>query len=134
MEVAMVPPARDAELAEPGSVPVKLAAADTSSAMLAARLRPGELMHEVGTTQVLATLAEKPTPSPRKLTRLFGVGMALADDRAGRQRQAQCGRDSFLARLDRPDRKIEAGQDVGERGQPRDPLDFGIRNHAGNLT
>jgi sugar (pentulose or hexulose) kinase len=42
--------------------------------MLAAGLAPGELLHELGTTQVLAVLADKPIPSPRCLTRLLGVG------------------------------------------------------------
>jgi sugar (pentulose or hexulose) kinase len=32
------------------------------------------LLHEVGTTQVLAALAPKPAPAPRRLTRLLGVG------------------------------------------------------------
>ncbi len=62
------------------------------------------------------------------------LGVALGDHRAGGKRQAQRLRHGFLARLDRPDRQVEACQHVGERGQPRNPLDFGIRNHAGNLT
>lgn len=54
--------------------PVKLGTADTSSAMLAARLGPGDLLHGVGTTQVLAVLVDQPRPDARRLTRLFGVG------------------------------------------------------------
>jgi xylulokinase len=57
-------------------IPVKLGTADTSSAMLAAGLGHDELLHSVGTTQVLACLTETPEPDPRRLTRLFGVGDA----------------------------------------------------------
>jgi sugar (pentulose or hexulose) kinase len=53
---------------------VKLGTADTSSAMLAAGMRPGDVLHSVGTTQVLGALVDRPTPDPRRLTRLFGVG------------------------------------------------------------
>jgi sugar (pentulose or hexulose) kinase len=65
-----------AELGVPAGVPVKLGTADTSCALLASALKPGELLHEVGTTQVLAALATKPLPGPRRLTRLLGVGDA----------------------------------------------------------
>jgi sugar (pentulose or hexulose) kinase len=37
-------------------------------------LKKGELLHVVGTTQVLATLTDTPKPDPRRLTRLLGVG------------------------------------------------------------
>ena len=63
-----------AELAVPGGIPVKLGTADTSSAMLAAGLDTGDLLHEVGTTQVLAVLTDKPMAAPQRLTRLLGVG------------------------------------------------------------
>ncbi len=53
---------------------VKLGAPDTSSALLAARLQFGELLHVVGTTQVLAVRTKHPTPAPDHLTRLLGVG------------------------------------------------------------
>jgi xylulokinase len=66
-----------AELGVPAGVPLKLGTADTSCAMLAAGVRPGDLMHEVGTTQVLAALTDKPRPGPERLTRLFGVGEAF---------------------------------------------------------
>jgi sugar (pentulose or hexulose) kinase len=62
-----------AELGVPAGVPCKLGTADTSSAMLAAGMQPGDLLHELGTTQVLAVLTDKPVPSPRRLTRLLGV-------------------------------------------------------------
>ena len=52
----------------------------------------------------------------------------------GGERLAERRGDRFVARLDRPDTDVEARQHVGERGEPRDPLQFGIRNHAGNLT
>jgi xylulokinase len=65
------------ELGVPAGVPVKIGTADTSCAMLAARLKPGELLHEVGTTQVLAALVSQPKPGPRRLTRLLGVGEAF---------------------------------------------------------
>ncbi len=66
-----------AQLNVPAGVPVKLGTADTSSAMLAASLQPGEILHEVGTTQVLAALTDKPVPARQRLTRLFGVGQAF---------------------------------------------------------
>jgi xylulokinase len=63
-----------AELGVPPGVPVKLGVADTSSAMLAAGMAAGDLMHVVGTTQVLSAFAAAPKPSPRRLTRRHGVG------------------------------------------------------------
>ncbi|MBX9625411.1 MAG: FGGY-family carbohydrate kinase [Gemmataceae bacterium] len=57
----------------PGT-PVKVGTADTSCAMLAARLGPGDILHSVGTTQVLAVVTDKPAPDPRRLTRRYGVG------------------------------------------------------------
>jgi xylulokinase len=65
-----------AELGIPAGVRCKVGTADTSSAALAAGMEPGDLLHELGTTQVLAALAIKPTPAPGRLTRLFGVGDA----------------------------------------------------------
>lgn len=62
---------------KPG-VPVKLGTADTSSAMLAAGVGPRDILHSVGTTQVLGVLTDSPQPDPRRLTRLFGVGGAFA--------------------------------------------------------
>jgi xylulokinase len=66
-----------ADLGVPAGIPVKLGTADTSSAMLAATMRPGDLLHEVGTTQVLAAIADVPVPDVRRLTRLLGVGEAF---------------------------------------------------------
>lgn len=63
-----------AELGVAPGIPVKLGTADTSLAMLAAKIGPGDLMHEVGTTQVLARLAPTPKPAPERLTRQLGVG------------------------------------------------------------
>jgi sugar (pentulose or hexulose) kinase len=65
------------ELGLTPGIPVKLGTADTSSAMLAARLGAGGVLHVVGTTQVLATLTLHPQPDPRRLTRPFGVGSAF---------------------------------------------------------
>jgi xylulokinase len=62
------------ELGVPAGVPVKLGTADTSSAILAAGMREGDLLHSVGTTQVLAVLTDKPVPGPQRLTRFLGVG------------------------------------------------------------
>ena len=53
--------------------PVKLGVADTSSAVLAARLKPNEMLHVVGTTQVLTFLTNRPAPDERRLTRPLGV-------------------------------------------------------------
>jgi xylulokinase len=63
-----------AELGVPPGVPVKLGTADTSCAMLAAGMTRDDLLHVVGTTQVLSVLADRPAPDPRRLTRLLGVG------------------------------------------------------------
>lgn len=61
-------------LSLPVGIPVKLGLADTSSAILAAGMEPGDLLHLVGTTQVLAILTDAPQPSPKRLTRHLGVG------------------------------------------------------------
>lgn len=66
-----------AEWGVPGGLPVKMGTADTSSAMLAAGVGAHDLLHEVGTTQVLATLTDAPMPDPRRLTRQLGVGTAF---------------------------------------------------------
>jgi xylulokinase len=63
-----------AELGVPADLPVKLGTADTSSAMLAARMQRGDLLHVVGATQVLSALTDDPQPSPQRLTRQLGVG------------------------------------------------------------
>lgn len=65
-----------AELGTPAGIPVKLGTADTSLAMLAADMRVGDLLHVVGTTQVLAVLVDRPVPHPSRLTRRLGVGDA----------------------------------------------------------
>lgn len=66
-----------ADLGVPAGVPVKLGTADTSSAMLAAALKTGDLLHVVGTTQVLAAITHEPRPDARRLTRPLGVGTAF---------------------------------------------------------
>jgi xylulokinase len=66
-----------AALGVQAGLPVKLGTADTSSAMLAAAMEPGDLLHVVGTTQVLAALTSHPRPAPVRLTRLLGVGDAF---------------------------------------------------------
>lgn len=58
----------------PEGIPVKLGLADTSSAILAADMEPGDLLHLVGTTQVLAILTDAPQPTAQRLTRHLGVG------------------------------------------------------------
>lgn len=55
-------------------IPVKPGIADTSSSMLAAGMEVGDMLHSVGTTQVLAVLVDDPRPDPRRLTRMYGVG------------------------------------------------------------
>jgi sugar (pentulose or hexulose) kinase len=58
----------------PAGVPVKLGTADTSCAMLAAGMGLRDLLHVVGTTQVLAVHVESPKPALNRLTRQLGVG------------------------------------------------------------
>ena len=58
---------------DPG-VDVKMGTADTTCAIIAAGMRPGEILHSVGTTQVVAALTDNPHPDPRRLTRLLGIG------------------------------------------------------------
>ncbi len=58
----------------PAGIPVKLGVADTSSAILSIDLQTEDLLHVVGTTQVLAIKVENPTPDPKLLTRLNGIG------------------------------------------------------------
>ncbi len=61
----------------PPDLPVKIGTADTSSAMLAAKMQPGDLLHSVGTTQVLAAFVEPPVPDAKRLCRPLGVGSAF---------------------------------------------------------
>lgn len=61
----------------PAGIPVKLGTADTSSAMLAANMGPDDLLHVVGTTQVLAAFTSHPQPAENRLTRQLGVGDAF---------------------------------------------------------
>jgi len=66
-----------AELGTPAGIPVKLGTADTSLAMLAAGMGAGDLLHVVGTTQVLAVLVDRPVAHVDRLTRRHGVGAAF---------------------------------------------------------
>lgn len=61
----------------PAGLPVKLGVPDTSSAMLAVDLKPGDLLHVVGTTQVLGVVTPSPAASPNRLTRRLGAGPAF---------------------------------------------------------
>jgi xylulokinase len=70
-------PAAAVEMGLRPGLPVKLGTADTSSAMLAAGMGQGDLLHVVGSTQVLAAFTARPRPSPLRLTRLLGVGDAF---------------------------------------------------------
>ena len=58
----------------PAGVPVKLGLPDTSSGALSVRLKPGEMLHSVGTTQVLMVVTPEPKPGLNRLTRRQGVG------------------------------------------------------------
>jgi xylulokinase len=62
------------ELGVPAGVPVKLGTIDRCGMMLAADMRPGDLLQIEGDGQLLATMSDKPTPSPYRLTHLLGVG------------------------------------------------------------
>jgi xylulokinase len=62
------------ELGVPAGVPVKLGVGDIASAMFAARMEPGDLLHIVGATQTLAALTDRPAAAPRRWTRRLGVG------------------------------------------------------------
>jgi xylulokinase len=75
--VGTLRPDAAADLGVPAGLPFKLGTADTSSAMLAAGMGPGDLLHVVGTTQVLSALTDQPRPDPKRLTRQLGVGEAF---------------------------------------------------------
>jgi sugar (pentulose or hexulose) kinase len=75
--VGTLRPGAAEEMGAPAGLPVKIGTADTSSAMLAADMGPGDLLHVVGTTQVLAALTDRPRPDPRRLVRQLGVGDAF---------------------------------------------------------
>jgi sugar (pentulose or hexulose) kinase len=63
-----------AELGVIAGLPVKIGTSDVGSAMLAANMKPGDLLHCVGATQILAALIDKPRPDARRLTSYLGVG------------------------------------------------------------
>ncbi len=62
------------ELGVPPGLPVKLGTTDLASSVLAARMKPGDLLHIVGATQTLTALAPNPHPDARRVTALLGVG------------------------------------------------------------
>jgi sugar (pentulose or hexulose) kinase len=72
----LLPPVAS-ELGVPPGVPVRLGTTDTSSAILAAGLGAGDLLHAVGATQLLAAVVERPAPDVRRLVRPLGVGDAF---------------------------------------------------------
>jgi len=66
-----------AEIGVPPGIPVKVGAADIVSIMLALDIKPGDLLHLEGSTQLLATLANVPRADSRRFTRQFGSGDKL---------------------------------------------------------
>ena len=90
LDPAWVPPIVDAsttlgtlrsavagELGVPGGIAVKPGTTDLSSAALAAGMRPGDLLHMVGATQILAAIPERPAADARRITHHLGVGDAF---------------------------------------------------------
>ena len=63
-----------AELGVPPGIPVKVGASDIDSAILALDMKPGDLLHREGSTQLLAVMAGTPKVDRRRFTRKFGVG------------------------------------------------------------
>src|SRR5439155_905898 len=61
-------------LGVPAGIPVKLGTADTSCAMLAAGMQPGDLLHSMGTTQVLAAVLEARVRRHQEAVANLGVG------------------------------------------------------------
>ena len=63
-----------AELGVPPGISVKVGFADIASIMLALDMKPGDLLHVEGNTQLLAMMVDAPRPGPRRFTRQLGVG------------------------------------------------------------
>ena len=87
VDPAWLPPVRDGRttlgpllpevarsLGVPAGVPVKLGVPDSSSAAISVGLKPGEMLHSVGTTQVLLVVTPTPAPALDRLTRRQGAG------------------------------------------------------------
>ena len=66
-----------AELGVPAGLPVKLGTADIGTAMLAAGMGAGDLLHIVGNAHTLAVLTGMARADPRRLTCQLGVGQAF---------------------------------------------------------
>jgi sugar (pentulose or hexulose) kinase len=62
-----------AELGVVAGLPLKLGTTQINTAMLAASMKTGDLLHCIGDTQVLAALTDKPRPDSRRLTACSGV-------------------------------------------------------------
>jgi xylulokinase len=78
--------------------PVFVGLIDTSSAMLLAGIRRGQLMNTCGSTDVLAVLTDKPKPHERLLTRALGVGrwwMSVGTIAASGSALSWCRREMF---------------------------------------
>src|SRR5579859_1282899 len=63
-----------AELGVPAGIPVKVGGADITAAILALDMKPGDLLHMEGATQMLAAVVDVPRPDPRRFTRHLGIG------------------------------------------------------------
>lgn len=63
-----------AEIGVPPGIPVKVGTGDITSTMLALDMKPGDLLHVEGNTQVLAVVTDSPRPDPRRFTRQLGIG------------------------------------------------------------
>jgi sugar (pentulose or hexulose) kinase len=63
-----------AELGVPPGIPVKVGAADIASTSIALGMKPGDLLHMEGSTQLLAVVVETPEADRRRFTRKFDIG------------------------------------------------------------
>lgn len=62
------------ELGVPPGVPVKLGIDPLSNVVRAAALKPGEVLHQLGATDLLATVVSTASPDPRRLTQPNELG------------------------------------------------------------
>ena len=99
--------------------PVLVGLIDTSSAMLLAGVRRGQLMNTCGSTDVLAVMTDKARPHERLLTRALGVGrwwMSVGTIAASGSALNWCQRTLFSDFTDARFWKLVA--DVARDGQP----------------